>query len=763
MSDLTNRLSALTTPPNEMCKPVFYRIGDPASSALLSELLEQNPHLIIVDQILLQLKDLVKLENPERSLTEQEYSEKIAQKLGKTPIIEYGVWVHYPWKNQVVHMLDEEDFVRVRTIRNAYKITFEEQATLRTKKVGVIGLSVGQSVSLALAIERIAGEIRIADFDTLELSNLNRIRTGVHNLGTLKTVAVAREIAELDPFIKVVCFHEGITKENIDSFFDEGGRLDLLVEECDAVEIKILARQEAKKRKLPVVMDTSDRGMLDIERFDLDPEYPILHGLVDSSVSYEFLSSLKSSEERLPYALPIIGIDSISTRFRSSLLEVGQTITTWPQLASDVNIGGSICARIVCKILLSKNVISRRYWFDIEDKFEKELFPRSISIHDDRLHDSQIDAIATNLHSNKVNYKVPFSEVEDMVKSANLSSSPGNAQRWKWLYSDDVLYLLLDKKSERGFSDNFSFGSMLGFGMTLEHLRISASTKGLNAKIKYLNELNEPRLIASVTFEKANTINREDVELCAQIAKRTTNRKLIERVDIESNILEDLLSEVQNSKFKYLVFSDSEKINQIGKLIRMGDRIRLTNPYGHNDFFKNEIRWSKSENDFHRDGIDIETLNLTHKDILGLQLAKDELGIEFLNQFNGGKGFEKISEKTISASSALVIISIPKYDKIDLLEVGRIIGRIWLKATSLKIGFQPMTVLQMLFSYLHTDKYAYISEQQKTEISEIKSMFDSFCPELKTEQTIFTFRLFPSADVENKTLRKSVSDTIIVK
>jgi tRNA A37 threonylcarbamoyladenosine dehydratase len=62
-----------------------------------------------------------------------------------------------------------------------------------------MGLSVGQSVSLALAMERSFGELRIADFDELDLSNINRIRTGVYNLKIQKTVIVAREIAEIDP------------------------------------------------------------------------------------------------------------------------------------------------------------------------------------------------------------------------------------------------------------------------------------------------------------------------------------------------------------------------------------------------------------------------------------------------------------------------------------------------------------------------------------------------------------------------------------
>ncbi len=32
-----------------------------------------------------------------------------------------------------------------------------------------------------MAMERSFGELRIADYDVLELTNLNRIRTGVHN------------------------------------------------------------------------------------------------------------------------------------------------------------------------------------------------------------------------------------------------------------------------------------------------------------------------------------------------------------------------------------------------------------------------------------------------------------------------------------------------------------------------------------------------------------------------------------------------------
>ena len=87
----------------------------------------------------------------------------------------------------------------MRTDRNRNKFRPEEQARLTGKRVGIIGLSVGQSVALTMALERTAGELRLADFDRIELTNLNRIRSRAHAIRMNKAVNVAREIAEIDP------------------------------------------------------------------------------------------------------------------------------------------------------------------------------------------------------------------------------------------------------------------------------------------------------------------------------------------------------------------------------------------------------------------------------------------------------------------------------------------------------------------------------------------------------------------------------------
>ena len=156
-------------------------------------------------------------------------------------------------------------------------------------------------------MEGLAGELRLADFDTLELSNLNRIPGSVLDLGVNKAVVAARRIGEIDPYLRVVTIPEGITPENLGSFLDG---LDLVIEECDSLDVKLLVREAARERRIPVLMETSDRGVLDVERFDLEPDRPLFHGLLAGLRSSD-LAGL-SIQQKAPYVLRILGAADVS-------------------------------------------------------------------------------------------------------------------------------------------------------------------------------------------------------------------------------------------------------------------------------------------------------------------------------------------------------------------------------------------------------------------------------------------------------------------
>jgi hypothetical protein len=261
--------------------------------------------------------------------------------------------------------LPKAEFHELRSDRNRDKITREEQSLLRRAAIGVIGLSVGRASAVTLALEGIGGHFRIADFDSMALSNLNRVGAGVHELGVNKAVLAARQMFEIDPYLQIEIFPYGLDEDNLADFLGDGGRkLSILVEECDDLFMKLLARQRARERRIPVVMETSDRGLVDIERFDLQPERPLFHGLL-KKIDAERLRGL-TREEALPHVAEVIGQKSMSPRLRQSMPQIGRTLSSWPQLASDVALGGALVANVVCRILLGQLTNSGRFYVDIE-------------------------------------------------------------------------------------------------------------------------------------------------------------------------------------------------------------------------------------------------------------------------------------------------------------------------------------------------------------------------------------------------------------
>lgn len=286
----------------------------------------------------------------------------------KEDILEHGRWVFYPWNGTLVHILKDADFQLVRTARNRNLITEEEQENFYNAVVGLAGLSVGNSVAQALILQGGARHIRIADNDRLALSNLNRIRASVEDLGSLKAHMAARQIYTLNPYAKVELFTEGLTKQNIGKFFAGPPKLDIMIDEIDNLAMKYLIREQAKKYKLAVVMaaDNGDNAVVDVERYDLKPQPQFFHGRIGKT-SYEKLSKL----DKFGIGKTItqhVGPENVTERMQQSLLEMGKTIVSWPQLGGAALINGSAVAYAVRKILNKQPLEHNRALVSLDEK-----------------------------------------------------------------------------------------------------------------------------------------------------------------------------------------------------------------------------------------------------------------------------------------------------------------------------------------------------------------------------------------------------------
>lgn len=677
-------------------RPDLFRTALPADRERLKELLDRTPAMQVFDQLPAQLDELVRLARPHQRLTPEQAREAVQQHVGNTPLQDYGVWVYYPWSQRLVHLLDEAEFAAVRTDRNRNKITREEQARLSRLKVGVIGLSVGQSVSLTMALERGFGEIRLADFDRLDLSNLNRIRSGVHNLGINKVVNVAREIAEIDPFLRVTCFPEGLTKTNMDAFFSEGGDLDVLVEECDSVDIKILARQKAKALRIPVVMDMSDRGVVDVERFDLEPDRPLMHGWIDH-LDLDAAGRPMTPEEKVPYMLPISGVETLSARMKASVIELGTTVSAWPQLATSVVLGGALAGDVVRRIALDQFHASGRWFIDLDELIADR--PTTVAAPDRPMAVPPEEAIVPALDALPVlppdAAALTDDQFTELVKAGALAPSAGNVQPWRFLLHEGRLLLVHDRNASASFWDPDHLIAQIALGACVENMVLRAHALGLEVRTDVGPVPAVPALIATLTAFPRGTAGTElhvMDELAGEIGRRHTNRKVVQRQELPAAVAERMAAAARSMEGCGLeLFAAPAELDELAAICGAAERIRVVNPIGHREFFRHEVRWTPEEAQRTGDGLDIATLELSIMDQAGLRIAADPRAMDLVDRWNGGRGLERLAGRAIRAASACALVTVPDDRLHDRIAGGRAMERAWMAANAAGWSVHPIS------------------------------------------------------------------------
>jgi len=149
-----------------------------------------------------------------------------------------------------------EDWAHDEYVRYARHFTLPEvgaagQERLRSSKVLVVGAGgLGSPVALYLAAAGV-GTLGLVDFDTVDLSNLQRqILHGSASVGTPKLESAAARIADLNPHVAVECFPERLTSDNA---FDVLRPFDIVVDGSDNFPTRYLINDACVLLEKPYV------------------------------------------------------------------------------------------------------------------------------------------------------------------------------------------------------------------------------------------------------------------------------------------------------------------------------------------------------------------------------------------------------------------------------------------------------------------------------------------------------------------------------
>jgi molybdopterin/thiamine biosynthesis adenylyltransferase len=662
-------------------------------------------------------------------LDEHEAQENALRRLRPEPddaVLAEGIrWTYYPWRRAVVAVLGPRGFRALRLDRNRNMITAAEQARLGTLRIGVAGLSVGHVIAHTLAAQGLCGELRLADFDELELSNLNRVPATVFDLGVNKATVTARRIAELDPYLPVRVLDAGLTYDTVDEFLDG---LDVVVEECDSLEMKAVVREGAKARGTPVVMATSDRGLVDVERFDLDPQRPILHGLL-GELDLALLPGM-SNRDKIPHMLRHLDAERLSPRTAASLVEVDHSLSTWPQLAGDVTLGATALAEAVRRIGLGEPLGSGRTRIDVG---------RAL----DNLREPEMAGADTPADAEPQAEQKP-SEITDVVAAAAIRApSGGNVQPW-YVDVDEGSVTIRVAPEFTSAMDVELRGSAVAVGAALFNARVAAAARGRLGPAS-VGEDNG-RLAATLRF--GHDADPELAALYQPMLERETNRRHGEPRALSAETVAAMHAVANRYGARLSVVTDRSDIAAAATILAAADRTRYLTARLHAEMFS-ELRWPGDPDP--DTGIDVRSLELDPGDYAVMGILRRPEVMAHLAEWNAGSALGDDTRDRVQASSGLAVVSVTGHELADFARGGSAMEAVWITAQQHGLAVQPVSPV---FLYARTpEEFKELSGTFGDELATLQSQFRALVGTESDAAQILVLRLANSAPTSVKSRR----------
>lgn len=178
--------------------------------------------------------------------------------------------------------MDDQQLLRYSRQIMLPEVDIDGQEKLLAARVLVIGLGgLGSPVSMYLAAAGV-GTLVLADFDSVDLSNLQRqIAHTTARIGCNKARSAAQALSELNPHIAVSCIEDML---NADSLADAVARADAVVDCTDNFATRFAINSACVAAQKPLVSGAAIRLEGQVAVFDTrDPHSPCYRCLYEES------------------------------------------------------------------------------------------------------------------------------------------------------------------------------------------------------------------------------------------------------------------------------------------------------------------------------------------------------------------------------------------------------------------------------------------------------------------------------------------------
>jgi len=150
-----------------------------------------------------------------------------------------------------VENITKEEFYKLLWFRSSMVFTDEEKELIQNARVGVIGVGGTGGIASEQLVRGGVGNITLVDPDIFELTNINRQHfCTISTIGMKKVEAGKKRLLEVNPFVNIRTFGDGINKDNAREIVSG---VDIIIDASDNKSAHYPLHRVAKELKVPVI------------------------------------------------------------------------------------------------------------------------------------------------------------------------------------------------------------------------------------------------------------------------------------------------------------------------------------------------------------------------------------------------------------------------------------------------------------------------------------------------------------------------------
>ena len=222
-----------------------------------------------------------------------------------------------------------------RTIKLVGEKSF---SSIKGATVAVVGIGGVGGYSVEGLIRSGISSVILVDYDTIEVSNLNRqIIADSKHIGFFKVDEMERRILNINPDCKVIKIYDRLSLDNLDILFNYG--FDYLIDACDTIEVKqeLIRRCLDSNIKIISCMGTGNKidpsmlEVVDIRKTSYDP------------IAKRIRKYLK--DNKINKKVPVVYSREQNSKFEGSI----------PSMVFVPAVAGLLCSNYVIRDIINNN------------------------------------------------------------------------------------------------------------------------------------------------------------------------------------------------------------------------------------------------------------------------------------------------------------------------------------------------------------------------------------------------------------------------